>query len=206
MKAPVPPPTMPRRIRRAPVSAMSSPLPIESENFAIGRKVSARRSKIVERLLGHIDDVRRDKRRALRGALLRRLDGALPLEHGPAVESILAQLREDRREIDLPIAQRAKAASAVHPALEAAIDALPAGRIELRVLDVEHPDSVVVNVDVVEIVELLQDEVARVVEQVRARVVLHPLEEHFVGDAVVEVLRRKDHCLIYSSDAAKDMK
>ena len=102
--------------------------------------------------------------------------------------AVLAELGEDRGEIDLPVAERTEAAGAVHPALVAAIDALPAGRIELGVLDVEHPDALVIDVDVVEIIELLQDEVARIVEQVGARVVLHPIEEHLVGDAVVQVL------------------
>src|SRR6185437_3930744 len=180
MKAPVPPPTMPRRIRRAPFSAIFFSLPIEPENLAVGRKVRSRRRKIVERLLGDVDEVCRDERRALGRPLLCRLDGAFPLEHGPAVEPVLAELGKDGAEIDLPVPERTEPAGAVHPALVATIDALPAGWVELGILHMEHANSVAVDVDVVEIIELLQDEVARIVEQVRPRMVLHPLEEHLV--------------------------
>ena len=47
--------------------------------------------------------------------------------------------------------------------LEARIDALLAGRVELGVLDVKRLDALVVEVDEVQVVELLQQEVARVV-------------------------------------------
>ena len=57
------------------------------------------------------------------------------------------ELAEDAAEIDLAVAQRAEAAGPVDPVLEAAIDALPAGRVELGVLDVERLDPLVVEVD-----------------------------------------------------------
>ena len=101
-------------------------------------------------------------------------------------------LREDRREVDLPVAERAEAAGAVDPGLEAAVDALPAGRVELGILDVEDLDALVVDVDVVEVVELLQHEVARVVEHGSARVAADALEEHLEGHAVVQVLAGVD--------------
>ena len=56
----------------------------------------------------------------------------------------------------------------------------------------KHPDALVVDVDVVQVVELLQHEVARVVENVAALVVVHALQEHLEGDAVVQVLTRMD--------------
>ena len=56
----------------------------------------------------------------------------------------------------------------------------------------KHPDAVVVDVDVVQVVELLQHEVARVVEDVAAFVVVHTLQEHLEGDPVVQVLTRMD--------------
>ena len=84
------------------------------------------------------------------------LQGALPFEDRPARKVVLGQLAEHRGEIDLPVAQRAEAACPVDPRRIARIDALPAGRIELGVLGVEHPDAVVINVDVIEIVECLQ--------------------------------------------------
>src|ERR1700712_2692165 len=123
MKAPVPPPTMPRRILRLPVSdiLLSSAQP---ENLAIGGGVGTGRRKIVERLLGNVDDVALDERRALGCALLGRLDRALPLEHRPAVETVCTEFRKDAGEIALAVAERAEPARPVHPGLEAAINAL----------------------------------------------------------------------------------
>src|SRR5690606_27452620 len=95
-------------------------------------------------------------------------------------------------EVDLTVADRAEAPCPVYPGLEAAIDALTTGWIELGILHVEGLDAILVDVDVVEIVELLQHEVARIVEQVGARVVVHALKEHLVGDAVVQVLAGMD--------------
>ena len=61
---------------------------------------------------------------------------------------------------------------------------------ELRILDVEHPDALVIGVDEAEVVELLQDEVTGVVEQVAARMVAGALQEHLERDAVMQVLAR----------------
>jgi hypothetical protein len=97
------------------------------------------------------------------------LQAAFPFQHRPAVIVVLRELGEDAGEIDLPVAERAEAAGAVDPALVAGIDALPAGRVELGVLDVKRLDALVVDVDEGEIVELLQQEVRRVVVDVAAR-------------------------------------
>src|SRR5581483_7265615 len=99
---------------------------------------------------GDADDMVPDELGALARTVLGMLQRALPFEHRPAVVIILRQLREHRTEIDLPVTRRAEAAGPVHPALEAAIDALSAGRVELGVLDVEGLDALVVDVDVVE--------------------------------------------------------
>ena len=125
--------------------------------------------EIVERLFRHADDVVLDERRAFGRAVLGMLQAALPFEHRPAVVVVLRQLGEDAAEIDLPVAERAEAAGPVDPALIAGIDALPAGRIELGVLDVKRLDALVIDVDEGEIVELLQQEVRRVVVDVAAR-------------------------------------
>ena len=78
------------------------------------------------------------------------------------------------------------------PALVAGIDALPAGRVELGVLHVEGLDALVVDVDEVEIVELLQQEMRRIVVDVAARVPADRVEEHLEGGAVENVLARMD--------------
>ena len=120
------------------------------------------------------------------------LQRALPLHHRPAVEVVGGELGEDRAEVHLPVAGGAEAPGPVHPAGVAGIDPLPPGRIELRVLDVEHADPLVVDVDVVEIVEALQHVVRRVVEHVAAHVPVELVEEHLEGRAVEQVLARMD--------------
>ena len=76
--------------------------------------------------------------------------------------------------------------------MKAAVDTLTTGRAELGVLDVKHFDALVIEVDVFEIVELLDHKVAGVEKDVAARVIVHALEEHFEGDAVVEIFARVD--------------
>jgi len=50
----------------------------------------------------------------------------------------------------------------------------------------------VIEIDVLQVIELLQHEVARVVQQVGAGMGVHPLEEHLIGSAVEQVLARMD--------------
>src|SRR5688572_12263003 len=110
------------------------------------------------------DDVARDQLGPLAGAVFRMLERALPFEHRPALKIVTSELGEDGWEVDLPITGGTEAGRPVYPALIARIDALLAGRIELGVLDMEHLDPLVVEIDVLQVVELLQHEVARVVE------------------------------------------
>ncbi len=56
----------------------------------------------------------------------------------------------------------------------------------------EHLDPVLVDVDVVEIVEALQHIVRGIVEHVGAGMVAGALQEHLVGDAVVQVFAGMD--------------
>src|SRR5438105_9060664 len=104
-----------------------------------------------------------DELRAFARTVLRVLERAFPLQHRPAVEIIGCKLGEYAAEIDLSVTQRTKPPCPIDPALETSIDALPACRIEFRILDVEGLDALVIDVDVIEVVELLQQEVRRVV-------------------------------------------
>src|SRR6266516_992305 len=184
MNAPRPPPTMPSRSG----GTMSG----DAEHAAIRGLVGAGTGEIVERLLGHTNDVVGDELRPLAGAVLRMLDAALPLEHRPAGIVVLRELREDRLEVHLTVAEGTEAAGAIDPRLEPAIHALPAGRIELGILDMKHANAVVIEVDVLEIVELLQHEVTGIVQQVAALVTADALEEHLERHPVVQILARMD--------------
>src|SRR5690606_33907527 len=140
--------------------------------------------KIVERLLRNADDMVLHEFGPLARAVFGMLQAALPLNDSPTVEVVCGELRKHSAEIHLTVARRAEASCAVYPWLVARINALAAGRVELRVLDVEHADTLGINVDIVEIVEALQHIVRRVIEHVCARVISHPLEEHLERCAV----------------------
>ena len=133
-----------------------------------------------------------DEHSTLARTVLGMLEAALPFNHRPALEVVCGEVGEDAAEIDLSVAQRAKPPGPVDPGLVSAVNALAAARIELRVLDVEHLDAVGVDVDEGEIVELLQHEVARIVEDVAARMVVDALQQHLECDAVMQILARMD--------------
>src|SRR5208337_4575307 len=113
--------------------------------------------------------------------VLRMLQAAFPFEHGPRRIAVLRHLGEDAAEIDLPVAERPEASRPIDPGRIARIDALPAGRIELGVLDVERLDPLVVDVDELEIVELLQHEVRRIVVDRAALMPADRVEEALEG-------------------------
>ena len=158
----------------------------------VGRLVDAAGREVVESAGGNLDDVRLDKWCAFRRALLAVLEAALPFEYRPAVESVLRQSGKNRAELYLPIAQRTESPGAIHPRLEPGIDALPAARVELGVLGVKHPDARMIDVDELQIVELLQQEMAGVIQNVAAPVIVHALQKHLKGDAIVQILARMD--------------
>src|SRR5438094_3181371 len=199
MKAPRPPPTMPSRSGRgAPESAVastmlgSSPPSGHAEHAAVRRHVGTGTGEIVECLFRDADDVVGDELRSFAGAVLGVLETALPLQHRPAGIIVLGELREDRLEVHLTVAQRTEPSGPLGPRLEPAIHALAAGRVELGVLDVKHADPLVIDVDVFEIVELLQHEMAGIVQDVATLVTADAVEEHFEGHAIVQILARMD--------------
>jgi hypothetical protein len=129
---------------------------------------------------------------ALTRAVLRVLQAALPLQHCPAREIVLRELREDRLEVDLAVPERPEPTGPIDPVLVAAVHAAARTGAKLRVLDVEDADARVVSVDEAQVVDLLQQQVARVVQDLRARVVIHHVEEALEGRAVVQILARVD--------------
>src|SRR5947208_9148207 len=199
MNAPRPPPTMPGRSGRgAPESAVastmlgSSPPSGHAEHAAVRRHVAAGTGEIVECLFRDADDVVGDELRSFAGAVLGVLETAFPLQHRPAGIIVLGELREDRLEVHLTIAQRTEPSGPLGPRLEPTIHALAAGRVELGVLDVKHANPLVIDVDVFEIVELLQHEMAGIVQDVATLVTADAVEEHFEGHSVMQILARMD--------------
>src|SRR6202046_2861182 len=151
MKAPGPPPTIPRRslrrivvsylpstvildvlswTRRLPREAPGGPLlrrSAQPKHPAIARHVRRRRGEVVECAAHRFDNMALNKGRTFGRSLLRALDAAFPFQYGPAVESVLGELGKDTAEIHLSVAQRPKSASAIDPILKTAVDAHPPG-------------------------------------------------------------------------------
>ena len=100
----------------------------------------------------------------------------------------MRQPGENPAEIDLAIAQRAEPARPLGPGRIGTIDPGAAIGPELGVLDVERLDPLVIDVDEFQIVELLQHEVAGIIENIGARMVVHRIEEAFESHPVVQVL------------------
>ena len=78
------------------------------------------------------------------------------------------------------------------PGLVASVHALPRRRIKFRVLHMKHLDARMIEIDELQIVELLQHKMAGIEQHVAAGMVLHPLQEHFEGDAIVQVFSGMD--------------
>src|SRR5204862_1522143 len=106
-----------------------------------------------------------DEGRALGGSLLRRLEAALPLEHRPTLVVVLHELREDLLPVHLSVSRGAEATSAIFPVLIPAVHAGPSIRAEFGVLHVKGLDTLVIQLEVLDVVELLQHEVAGIEEQ-----------------------------------------
>ena len=100
------------------ISSRSPGYPIPSALLLAFTSVRAG-GEIVEGVLGDADDMGGDEGRAFRRALLGMLQRALPFQHRPAVVVVFGELGEDGGEVDLSVAERAEAAGALHPALEA---------------------------------------------------------------------------------------
>lgn len=104
-------------------------------------------------LVGDADDVRLDKLQPFTRSIFRMLQRAFPFDNGPTVR-LACVILENTAPTTLPVTERAEAACTVDPALIAAmVFTPPPGRIEFRILDVEHLDAVLVDVDIVEIIE-----------------------------------------------------
>src|SRR5580704_5340995 len=121
--------------------------------------------KVVKRFVRDVDDMVFDEGGAFPGSVFRTLEAAFPFENSPAFIIIGGQFAENRFEVDLAVTQGAKAARAVEPGLVAAVDSLATGGIEFGILYMEHADAVVIDIDIFEVVEALEYEVRRVIEQ-----------------------------------------
>src|SRR6202521_6311742 len=103
-----------------------------------------------------------DKWSPFRTSLLAAFDATLPLQYRPSRKVILRQLGKNGAEINLPISRRTKPPGSIYPSLIAPVNALPACRTKLRILHVKHFDAIVIQIDELQIIKLLQHEMARI--------------------------------------------
>src|SRR5690606_1046238 len=120
------------------------------------------------------------------------LQRALPFHYRPALEIISRQLAEYRLEIHLAITERAEPSCTLDPARVAAVYPLFARGVELGVLYVERFDTFVVMVDISQVIQALQHEMRRVIQQAGPGVVIHLFQETLVAYPVMQVLARMD--------------
>src|ERR1035437_1580988 len=169
-------------------SPVDYPLLSQAKRPSIGLSVRRTLGKTVKRPVGHADNMVANKLRSFRSALFRMLDAALPLQNCPAGIVILSQLAENLFEIDLSVAKRAEPARPVNPTLIAAVDSRSPVRPELGIFHMESPHAFVVDVEESQVIHLLQDHVARVVEDGSARMPANHIQKPLKGSAVVQVL------------------
>src|ERR1700733_4281737 len=128
--------------------------------------------------------------RTLARSVFRMLQGAFPFHDRPTGEVILGQLAEDAAEVNLAISQGTKAPRPVDPILVSAIDTGSTRRIKLGVLHVEGTDALMVDVEEGEVVELLQYEVAGIVQNICPWMGADCCQEALEGDSVVKIFAR----------------
>ena len=143
----------------------------QAQNGAIKIFVLTCAGEIVKGLFRDADDMVFDEGCTFPGSVFRVFDAAFPFQHRPAFEVILGKFAENGLEIDLSVPEGAEASCPIDPALVAAIYALFAGRVEFCVLDMEHADAFVVDIDIFQIIQALQDEMRRVIQKAGAGVV-----------------------------------
>src|SRR5262249_18674374 len=112
----------------------------QAQDAAVPPRVGLARGKAVKRQVRGLKQMAGNEGPPLRRPWRGVFHAALPFRHRPAVEAGLGQEGEDALEIPLAITERAEPARPLRPGLVAAVDADPAARAKLGVLDVEAFD------------------------------------------------------------------
>src|SRR5260370_10025897 len=131
-----------------------------------------------------------NKRPPLGSPLLAAIDATLPLQYRPPGKIILRQLGEYRPKTPLPLAGRTKPPRSIYPRLIAPVNALPPARTKLRILYMKHLDPFVIQIDELQIIELLQHEMAGIKKYIASRMLAHALQKHFKRHSVMQIFAR----------------
>src|SRR5262249_5183226 len=94
---------------------------------------------------------------------------------------------EDLSEVDLSVAQRTETARPVDPIQIPAINTGTPARTEFGILHVKCSHTLVIEIEKSQIIELLQNHVARIVQNVGAFVIADSSQKSLEGCAIVEI-------------------
>jgi hypothetical protein len=141
-------------------------------------------------MVSDLDNLFADEFCAASRSIFRVLDAIFPLENSPSWVITLGEFAEDRTEVHLSVAKRAEASGTFRPTLVASVRSASAIRAELGILRMECADERMVYVDELEIVEMLQHEVARVIKNASTRVLPGSFKEVLKRHPVVEIFTR----------------
>ena len=120
--------------------------------------------------LGQMGDVVRVKPGFARNYLLPQKKALRATKEALRLDPRSSLYRENLRFLlDLPVAQGAEPAGPVDPFLVAAINATPGARAVFRVLHMHHPDAVAIDIEKAQIIHLLQQQVAGIVQDAGPR-------------------------------------
>ena len=95
---------------------------LQPQQASIRRRVGPCCGEVVKRSAGGVNDVIAHEPRAFARAVFGVLQRTLPFNHGPAGKIVLRELGKHGREVDLTVAEGAKAARALDPGQVATID------------------------------------------------------------------------------------
>src|SRR5262245_49888316 len=104
-----------------------------------------------------------NKLRSFPGAVFRMFETTFPFHNSPSFIIILRQLAENSFKIHLPITGGTVTAGTVEPALITTKRSLFTGRIKFRILYMERLYSFMIEIDVLDIIQLLQYKMRRIV-------------------------------------------
>jgi hypothetical protein len=159
----------------------------QTQHSAVRFIIRAGFCEIIESMLCGVNNVSGYERRTFSRSLFAALDTTLPFENRPAGEVILRKLRKNGGEIHLAITKRSETARPRNPGLIPAINSLPPARPELCVFHMKHFYSTVIDINEFEIIKLLENEMAGIVQNIAAFVPSNSLQKHIEAYAVMQI-------------------
>ena len=90
-------------------------------------------------------------------------------------------------DLRLAISQRTKPSCPVDPALITTVYTLFTCRVKLRVFYMEHPDPLMIIIDVLQVIEALQYKMRRIIQQTCSCMIIYMFQKRFVGYPVMQI-------------------